>query len=78
MWPKKDIIRHVVGSVAIAVQRGTAMAYLEGYDRALSALGESSTEEDEEDEGHEEDEEAEGEVEEDCDEVGRSEERRRR
>jgi hypothetical protein len=43
-----------------------------------TALRESSTEEDEEAEGHEEDEEAEGEVEEDCDEVGRSEERRRR
>ncbi len=43
------------------------MAYLEGYDRALTALRESSTEEDEEAEGHEEDEEAEGEVEEDCD-----------
>jgi hypothetical protein len=67
MWPKKDIIRHVVEPVAIAVQRGTAMAYLEGYDRALTALRESSTEEDEEAEGHEEDEEAEGEVEEDCD-----------
>ena len=38
MWPKWDIIRHVVGSVAVAVQRGTAMTYLQGYDRALSAL----------------------------------------
>jgi hypothetical protein len=74
MWPKKNIIRHVLESVAIAVQRGTAMAYLEGYDRALTALGESSTEEDEEAEGHDENEEAEGEEEEDGDEVGRSEE----
>ena len=30
-------------SVAIAVQRGSAMAYLEGYDRALTALGKLST-----------------------------------
>ena len=43
MWPKKDIMRYVVGSVAIAVQRGSAMAYLEGYDRAVSALGKPST-----------------------------------
>ena len=28
-----------VGSVAIAVQRGTAMAYLEGYDRTVHARG---------------------------------------
>ena len=69
MWPKKDIIRHVVGSVAIAVQRGTAMAYLEGYDRALRALGQSKSQEEEEDEGHEENEEAESEEEEDCDEA---------
>ena len=54
MWPKQDIIRHV-GSVAIAVQRGSAMAYLEGYDRALRALGKPSTEEDEKDEGDVED-----------------------
>jgi hypothetical protein len=42
MWPKDDIIRHVVGTVAIAVQRGGAMAYLEGYYRALSAMGKPS------------------------------------
>jgi hypothetical protein len=73
MWPKQDIIRHVVGSVAIAVQKGSAMAYLEGYDRALSALGKSSTEEDEDDEGDEEDEEVEWEEEEGCGEVGQGE-----
>ena len=74
MWPKQDIIRHVVESVAIAVQRGTAMAYLEGYDRALTALGGSWTEENEESVGREDDEEAEREEEEDCDEMGGREE----
>ena len=29
------MIREVVGALAIAVQRGNAMAFLEGYDRAL-------------------------------------------
>ena len=71
MWPRKDIIRHVVGSVAIAVQRGSAMAYLEGYDRALRALGESKSQEEKENERHGKNEEAEGEEEEDCDEVER-------
>ena len=33
MWSYDDIVRELVGSVAIAVQRGGAMAYLEGYDR---------------------------------------------
>ena len=33
MWSYGDIVRELVGSVAIAVQRGGAMAYLEGYDR---------------------------------------------
>ena len=56
MWPKQDIIRHVVGSVAIAVQRGSVMAYLEGYDRALCALGKISTEEEKEEEEEEEEE----------------------
>jgi hypothetical protein len=44
MWHQKDIIRHVVGSVAVAVQRGTVMAYLQGYDRALTVLGQPSVE----------------------------------
>ena len=38
MWPKRAIQQHMVGSVAIAVQRGNAMAYLEGYDRTLTVL----------------------------------------
>ena len=57
MWPKRDIIRHVVGSVAIAVQRGSAMAYLEGYDRALSVSGRplaSMDEDDSEEQGEDE------------------------
>ena len=68
------MIQDTLRSVAIALQRGTAMAYLEGYDRALRALGEpESQEEEEEDERHEENEEAEGEEEEEYDEVKRAE-----
>jgi hypothetical protein len=33
LWSRTNILRELVGSVAIAVQRGGAMAYLEGYDR---------------------------------------------
>jgi hypothetical protein len=61
MWPKQAILQHVVGSVAIAVQRGSAMAYLEGYDRALTTLERQSAEGEAE---HEEEEEEENEVEE--------------
>ena len=59
MWPKYTIIRHMVGSIAIAVQRGSVMAYLEGYDRALTVLEKASTQSEEEEEGKEEDEEEE-------------------
>jgi hypothetical protein len=63
MWPKQAILQHVVGSVAIAVQRGSAMAYLEGYDRALTVLerqsAEGEAEHEEEEEGENEEEEAE-------------------
>jgi hypothetical protein len=38
MWSREEVIRELVGSVAIAVQRGGAMTYLEGYDRALHAM----------------------------------------
>ena len=37
MWPRAHVIRELLGSVAIAVQRGGAMTYLEGYDRATHA-----------------------------------------
>ena len=33
------IIQQLVGSVAIAVQRGTAMSYLDGYERSMDATG---------------------------------------
>ena len=39
MWPRNDVIRHIVGSVAIATQRGMAMTYLTGYSQALARLG---------------------------------------
>src|ERR1700710_162540 len=67
MWPKYTIIRHMVGSIAIAVQRGSVMAYLEGYDRALTVLEKASTQSEEEEEGKEEDEEEEEDM--DCGEV---------
>ena len=35
MWSRVDVIRELLGSVAMAVQRGGAMTYLEGYDRAI-------------------------------------------
>jgi hypothetical protein len=38
MWPKHEVIRHLVGSVAIAVQRGVAMTYLAGYEGAVAQL----------------------------------------
>jgi hypothetical protein len=38
MWSKEAIIRELVGTVAIAVQRGGAIAYLDGYDKSLHAM----------------------------------------
>ena len=38
VWPKTDVIRELLGSVAMAVQRGGALAYLYGYDRCLLAV----------------------------------------
>jgi hypothetical protein len=35
MWPRNEVIRHIVGAVAIAAQRGVAMTYLAGYTQAL-------------------------------------------
>jgi hypothetical protein len=37
MWTRESVIRELVGSMAMAVQRGNAMTFLEGYDRALHA-----------------------------------------
>ena len=38
VWAHEDIVRELLHSVAIAVQRGGATAYLQGYDRTLSKL----------------------------------------
>ena len=38
MWPRHVVIRHLMGSVATAVQRGNAVAWLSGYSRALAAM----------------------------------------
>ena len=37
VWPRHVVIRQLVGSVATAVQRGNAVAWLSGYSRALAA-----------------------------------------
>ena len=73
MWPRQDIIQHVVGSVAISVQKGSAMAYLEGYDRTLCTLRKSQTEEEQYDEG-DEDAETKSDEEKECDDLGQGEE----
>ena len=39
LWSHTAIIQQLVGSVAIAVQRGTAMSYLDGYERSVGASG---------------------------------------
>ena len=59
IWPKKDIIRHLIGSVAVAVQRGGAMAYLEGHYKALNALGRTLEKEEKKEEVEEAEEEEE-------------------
>jgi hypothetical protein len=38
MWSKDAVIRELVSSVAIAVQRGGALAYLDGYEKTLRAM----------------------------------------
>jgi hypothetical protein len=41
MWSKDEVIRHLVGSVAVSVQRGNALSYLSGYDQTLQAMRKS-------------------------------------
>jgi hypothetical protein len=38
LWSREDVIRQLAGSVAIAVQRGGAMAYFYGHDRCLQEM----------------------------------------
>ena len=35
LWPHEDTMRHVLGAIAMAVQRGNAMALLAGYSKAV-------------------------------------------
>jgi hypothetical protein len=44
MWPRHVVIRHLIGSVATAVQRGNAVTWLSGYSRALTALAQAREE----------------------------------
>jgi hypothetical protein len=39
VWPRHVVIRHLMGAVATAVQRGNAVAWLGGYSRALAEMG---------------------------------------
>ena len=57
IWSKEAVIRHLVGSVAVAVQRGSAISYLDGYDKSLQAMRKKTArrvQEDHEGEGEEE------------------------
>ncbi len=38
MWSRNAVIRQLVGSVAVAVQRGSAVAYLDGFEKTLRAI----------------------------------------
>ena len=38
MWTREDVIRQLVGSVAIAIQRRGAMSHFYGYDRCVQAM----------------------------------------
>ena len=49
LWPRDVIVRQLLGSVAVAVQKGNAMAVLSGYSKAVTMarvkMDEESTEE---------------------------------
>jgi hypothetical protein len=38
VWSRQDIIRQLAGAVAVAVQRGGVMTYLQGYDQTLHKI----------------------------------------
>ena len=58
LWPRGEVVRYLVGAVAMAVQRGTATAYLTAHAKAV-AMGSVWGEEEAEGEEAEEEEEAE-------------------
>ena len=39
IWTKEQVIRELVGSVAVAVQRGGLLTYRNGYDKVLQMMG---------------------------------------
>ena len=43
VWSREDVIRQLLGAVAIAVQQGGAMAHLEDYDRCMYAMSTGRT-----------------------------------
>ena len=45
MWHRHVVIRHLVGSVAMVVQRENVVAWLSGYSRALAAMSHRSRKE---------------------------------
>jgi hypothetical protein len=38
LWPRDVIVRQLLGSVAVAVQKGNAMAVLSGFRKAVTAV----------------------------------------
>ena len=38
MWPQAHIVRELLGSVAIAVQRGGALSCFDGYEKTLRMM----------------------------------------
>ena len=39
LWPRDVIVYQLLGSVAVAVQKGNAMAVLSGYSKAVTKAG---------------------------------------
>jgi hypothetical protein len=55
LWPRDVIVRQLLGSVAVAVQKGNAMTVLSGYSKAVTmARGKAGAESTQEGETEEE------------------------
>jgi hypothetical protein len=37
LWPREEILRHLVDAISIAIQRGNCMTFMAGYARAIAA-----------------------------------------
>jgi len=45
LWPHGDVLRHLLDTVSIAVQRGNSMTFLAGYSRAMTSRRDADQEE---------------------------------